>query len=243
MNSLPSRWQTAAVPRWLGLLTLGVMLVNLYLIFLWAPTEATMGNVQRIFYFHVPSAILGDVALFLGGFAAIAYLKRREPKLDALSVSCTEAGLIFELVNIVMGSMWAKPVWGIWWTWDARLTFQALLILIYVGYLLVRRSIEEPTQRAVLCAVLSIFGMADMPIVYMANRLFRTQHPAPVIFGGKDSGLDPKMLFVLLFSMVAFAFLLTCLVRLRGRLEEFRVLAHSLQMQSLELEEHSTSRI
>jgi heme exporter protein C len=219
------------------------MLVNLYLIFLWAPTEATMGNVQRIFYFHVPSAALGDVALVLGGLAAIAYLVRRDAKLDALSVSCTEVGLIFEVVNIVMGSMWAKPVWGIWWTWDARLTFQALLVLIYVGYLLVRQSIEEPTQRAVLCAVLSIFGMVDMPIVYMANRLFRTQHPAPVILGGKDSGLDPRMLFVLLFSMVAFSLLLVCLVRLRQRLEELRRLVHSVHMRSLELEERTTSRI
>ncbi len=241
MNTL--RPQHGAVPVWLALTTFSSMLANLYLIFLWAPTEATMGNVQRIFYFHVPSAILGDVALFLGGFAAVAYLKWRTWNLDALSVSFTEAGLIFEIVNIVMGSMWARPVWGIWWTWDARLTFQALLLLIYVGYLLVRQSIEDPTQRAVLCAVFSIFGMVDMPIVYSANRIFRTQHPAPVILGGKDSGLDPKMLWVLLFSMVAFGLLLVCLVRLRQRLEKLRMIAHNLHMQSLELEREATARI
>ncbi|MGH9585285.1 MAG: cytochrome c biogenesis protein CcsA [Bryobacteraceae bacterium] len=136
-----------------------------------------------------------------------------------------------------------RPVWGIWWTWDARLTFQALLILIYVGYLLIRRGIDEPTQRAVLCAALSIFGMVDMPFVYMANRLFRTQHPAPVIFGGKDSGLDPRMLFVLLFSMVAFSLLLVCLVRLRQRLEELRRVAQGVRMHLIELEDRITYRI
>ena len=196
-----------------------------------------MGNVQRIFYFHVPSAALADVAFVLGGLSAIAYLKWRDPRFDEWSVAGNETGLIFALVNIVMGSMWAKPVWGIWWTWDARLTSQFLMLLIYVGYLLVRGAIEDPTQRAVLCAVLSCFGLADMPLVYFSNRLFRTQHPAPVIFGAKDSGLDSRMLFVLLFSMFAFALLLSCLLRARQRLERLKRLAQGLQMQVFELDE------
>lgn len=226
-----------AVPLWLGIATVTAMVINLYLIFLWAPTENTMGNVQRIFYFHVPSALLADFAFVFGGAMAIAFLKWKKPILDEFSVAGNETGLIFTLVNIVMGVMWARPVWGIWWTWDARLTSQFILVLIYIGYLMVRRGVEDPTQRANLCAVISIFGLADVPIVYLSNRLFRTQHPAPVMLGDKDSGLAPEMLFVFLFSMFSFALLLICLVRLRQRLEALKRHVHGLRMQAMHQQE------
>ncbi len=172
---MPSRADsvTPAVPLWLGAFTVAAMLVNLYLIFLWAPTEATMGNVQRIFYFHVPSAALADVAFVLGGLSAIAYLKWRDPRFDEWSVAGNETGLIFTLVNIVMGTMWAKPVWGIWWTWDARLTSQFLMVLIYVGYLLIRQAIADPTQRAVAMRGNIVFRFGGY-----ADRLLR-QPPVP----------------------------------------------------------------
>jgi heme exporter protein C len=114
--------------------------------------------------------------------------------------------------------IWAKPIWGVWWAWDPRLTTMLLLALIYAGYLILRQSVTEPGQRAVVCAVVSIFGMVDVPIIYMSNRWWRTQHPAPVLFGAEGSGLDANMRIVLYFSLVALLFLMWCLIRFRRRL-------------------------
>lgn len=193
------------------------VLAAMHLIFVYVPTEASMGVVQRIFYIHVASAAVAFGGFFVGGFSAIGYLAGRKASLDDLSVACNEVGLLFACVNLITGCLWAKPVWGVYWAWDARLTTMLLLALIYAAYLILRQSIEESGQRAVICAVVSIFGMVDVPIVYMANRWWRTQHPAPVIGGG--GSLDPRMTFVLLFTIVAFALLYACLVRRRRDIE------------------------
>ena len=179
-----------------------MVVAALYLIFVWVPNERTMGVVQRIFYVHVPSAFTSWVAFIVGGIAAIRYLIDRNPRFDDLSVACNETGLIFCAVNLVTGSFWAKPIWGIWWAWDARGTTMLLLAVIYIGYLILRQSVSEPSQRAVVCAVVSIFGMIDIPIIYMANRWWRTQHPAPVI-GAGGGGLDSRMGMVLGFATLA----------------------------------------
>ena len=209
-----------AIPKPLGAATLLAILVSMYLIFRWVPTEASMGVVQRIFYIHVSSAAVAFAGFILGGFAAIGYLSNRISSRDDLSVACNEVGLLFACVNLITGCLWAKPVWGVYWAWDARLTTMLLLALIYAAYLILRQSISEPGQRAVVCAVVSIFGMVDVPIVYMANRWWRTQHPAPVIGGG--GSLDPRMAFVLFFTMFSLALLFWCLVRQRRRLESLR---------------------
>lgn len=206
-----------AVPLPLAAVTLLSILALMYLIFAWVPTEATMGIVQRIFYIHVSSAAVAFAGFLLGGCAAIGYLSNRVGKWDDLSVACNEVGLLFACVNLVTGCLWAKPVWGVYWAWDARLTAMLLLALIYAAYLILRQSITEPSQRAIVCAVVSVFGMVDVPIVYMANRWWRTQHPAPVIGGG--GSLDPRMGFVLAFAIVAMGLLFWCLVRQRRRLE------------------------
>ena len=216
--------------------SLAMMLVSLYLIFVWAPTERSMGIVQRIFYFHVSSAFAAFLAFVIGGAAGILYLVKRDHRYDDLSVACNESGLVFAFVNLVTGSLWAKPVWGVSWAWDARLTTMLLLALIYAGYLILRASISEPSQRAAACAVVSIFGMVDIPIVYMANRLWRTQHPAPVILGGDGSGLHPDMRVALAVSTVAMFTLLWCLVRARRRLEQTRREAEALRREVLLLE-------
>jgi heme exporter protein C len=206
----------SAVPVWLALPALGAMLAMLYLVFMWVPTEATMGIVQRIFYFHVPAAAVSFTASFTGGIASILYLVKRDNRYDDLSLAANESVVVFSLVNITMGTMWAKPVWGIWWTWDARLTTSFLLLCIYAAYLMLRRA-APVESRATVCAVVSILGMADVPLVYLSNRLFRTQHPSPVIAGGENSGLAPQMTVTLMAGMAAMFLLWWCILRLRRR--------------------------
>jgi heme exporter protein C len=202
--------------------TIAMLLASLYLIFVWVPNEMTMGVVQRIFYIHLPSAFTGFVAFYVGGVASVLYLLKREDRYDDLSASANEVGLVFTVVNLVTGILWAKPIWGVYWAWDGRMTTQLLLALIYAGYLILRQSVNDPGQRAVVCAVVSIFGMVDIPIVYMANRWWRTQHPSPVLLGGQGSGLDPSMRIVLYFTFAAMLFLLAYLVKTRRRLEQTR---------------------
>jgi heme exporter protein C len=197
--------------------TAGVaMLLALYLIFMWVPTEATMGIIQKIFYFHVPAGIVAFWAAFIGGAASLLYLKTRDPRHDDLALAANESVVVFSAINILLGALWGKRVWGIWWTWDARLTSAFLLLLIYCAYLILRRSTPRE-QRAVVSAVVCLFGMADVPLVYLSNRLFRTQHPSPVLGGGDDSGLAPEMLATFIACNVAMFLLWWCILRARRR--------------------------
>jgi heme exporter protein C len=182
--------------RWLWLLmTLGLLGYGFYVALYVVPTEATMGNVQRIFYYHLPSAWLAFLFFFSNLIASIVYLvsRRSNPQralgADAVASASAEMGVIFCTIVLVTGPLWARPVWGIWWTWDARLTSTLVLWLIYVSYLLLRNFAAGPQMRT-LAAVLAIFAYVDVPIVYMATTWWRTQHPSRVIGGG---GLDPSM--------------------------------------------------
>jgi len=168
-----------------------------------APTEETMGDIQRIFYYHVSSAFSAFACFFLNMVASLVYLKSRNPKTDAFALAAAEVGVVFCTVVLVTGPLWAKPVWGIWWTWDARLTSTLVLWLIFVSYLLLRR-FSTAGQTPVLAAVLSIFGSVDVVFVYMSIRWFRTQHPQPVM-GPGGGGLDPRMAHALLWNFLAFA--------------------------------------
>src|SRR5690349_818378 len=175
-------------------LTLAGLVVTLYMIFLYAPEEMTMGEVQRIFYIHVPAAwvsLMGFIIIFI---ASIVYLMKRAQPADELAHATAEVGFIFCTCVLVTGPLWAKPAWGIWWTWDARLTLTFLLWLLYVAYLMLRNYLVNPGRAANLCAVVGIIGFVDVLIDYMAIRWWRTQHPQPVILGGPESGLDPRML-------------------------------------------------
>jgi heme exporter protein C len=187
----------------LALITVALLALAFYQAWYVAPTEETMGNIQRIFYYHVPSAWTAFL-LFFGNFiASIVYLIKRSEKWDSIALACAEVGVVFCTVVLVTGPLWAKPVWGIWWTWDARLTTTLVLWLIYVAYLLLRR-FSESGQTPTLAAALAVFGFLDVPIVYMSIRWWRTQHPQPVIAGGQGSGLDSRMWQVLLINWVAF---------------------------------------
>ena len=223
-----------ALPPLLALFAGAMLLAALYLVFMWVPTERTMGIVQRIFYFKVGSAFVCIIGFVIGGVAAILYLVKRKDRYDDLSVACNEVSLIFAVTVIIMGALWAKPVWGIYWAVrDPKLMATLMLALIYTAYLIFRQSVSDPNQRAVVCAVVSIIGMADIPIVYKANEWFRTQHPAPVLTG--EGSIDPSMRFVLYFTTVSLLVLFWCLVRARRRLERNRRNVEGLRRRVLSL--------
>lgn len=187
-----------------------------------APDEATMHEIQRIFYFHVPSWSASFSAFFIAFAASIAFLATRREQFDWLAVSAAEVGVIACTIGLVTGPLWAKPVWGVWWTWDARLTTTFILWLLYISYLLLRELIDEPGRRATLSAVFGIFAFLDVPLVYLSNRLPRGQHPKPVIFGGPNSGLDPTMGKVLGFCIFSALCLMVLVLVDRYRLESLR---------------------
>jgi heme exporter protein C len=187
-----------------------------------APDERTMHEIQRIFYFHVPSWSASFTAFFIAFLANVAYLVTRREQWDWLGVSAAEVGVIACTIGLITGPLWAKPVWGVWWTWDARLTTTFILWLLYISYLLLRGLIEEPGRRATLSAVFGIFAFLDVPLVYMSNRLWRTQHPQPVLFGGPGSGLDPVIGKVLGFCIFAVLCLMVLVLVDRYRLESLR---------------------
>jgi heme exporter protein C len=194
----------------LALISIPLVLILLgltsYLNLAVAPTEATMGDVQRIFYYHVASGWVGMFCFFVNFVASIWYLWKRSPQSDALAAASAEVGVVFCAMLLLLGTLWARPVWGIWWTWDARLTTTLVLWLIYVSYLILRR-FSTSGQTQVLAAAFAVFGFADVPIVYMSIRWFRTQHPSPVIGGGPDSGLAPAIMQTLLINVAAFTLL------------------------------------
>lgn len=202
--------------------TLVWMLLALYMIFLYAPTELTMGEVQRIFYVHVStgiSALLGYCLVFLG---SLGYLLTRSHFWDDIAHAAAEVGFIFCSCVLVTGPLWAKPVWGIWWTWDARLTSTFVLWLLFVSYLMLRSYLVNPDRAALMAAVVGVIGFADAIFDYMAIRWFRTQHPQPVVLGGPGSGLDPAMKLTLFVSWGAFLCLFSFLLRQRLWLAEAR---------------------
>jgi len=185
--------------RWLWVvLTLGLLAQGFHVAMFVVPPDSNQGEIQRIFYYHISSWCGMSVFFAVNLIASIVYLvyrnrnRDRAMKADALAISTAEMGVVFCTVGLITGSLWARPVWGIWWTWDERLTSTLVLYLIYVAYLLLRRFAAGP-QMQTLAAVMAIFGYADVPIVYMSTRWWRTQHPAPVFFGGPNAGLDPSM--------------------------------------------------
>jgi len=198
-----------------------------------APDEKTMHVIQRIFYFHVPSWIAMFIAFSIVFIANIAYLATRKPTWDCLGVSAAEVGVVCCTIGLATGPLWARPVWGIWWTWDARLTTTFILWLLYISYLLLRGLLDDPEKKATLSAVFGIFAFLDVPLVYVSNRLWRTQHPQPVILGGNGSGLDPTMGKVLLLCVIAVIGVMIIVLFDRYRLERLR---HEFEELRLEVE-------
>ena len=271
----------------LGILTAILLSYALYMALVVAPTEQTMGDVQRIFYYHVPSAWTAFILFFVNFIASVQYLCRSNPRTDRISsvvaiavgvivfvaaffvplpagvrpsaVATTglvitglyllihsrfshtdtdvlalvsaEVGVVFCTIVLVTGPIWARPVWGIWWTWDVRLTSTLVLWLIYVSYLVLRR-FSASGQTPVLAATLGIFGALCVPFVYFSIWFFRTQHPQPVIGGG--GSIDPRMMHVLLINWLAFSCLAFLICWSRYRLEKLqREVEQTQALQSL----------
>ncbi|UCG51847.1 MAG: cytochrome c biogenesis protein CcsA [Candidatus Latescibacterota bacterium] len=219
MTTKPNKDTAGGVLNGLALIA---MIVSLYMVFLYVPTEATMGDVQRIFYFHVPLAWVSFFGFFLVFVFSVGYLVRANKKWDNLAASSAEIGVLYCTLVLVTGPIWAKPVWGVWWTWDPRLTLTLVLWLIYIAYLMLRHYMVDPERKATFSAVLGVVGFIDVPLVYFSIRWWRTQHPQPVMAGGEDSGLEDPMVFTLVACVVAFMLLFFALLRHRLRHQAFR---------------------
>ncbi len=203
----------------LGILTAILLSYALYMALVVAPTEQTMGDVQRIFYYHVPSAWTAFILFTINFVASLVYLARRQPAADIVALVSAEVGVVFCTIVLVTGPIWARPVWGIWWTWDMRLTSTLVLWLIYVSYLVLRR-FSASGETPVLAAALAIFGALCVPFVYFSIWFFRTQHPQPVVGGG--GSIDPRMMHVLLINWLAFSCFAFLVCWSRYRLEKLQ---------------------
>lgn len=200
----------------LGTATIASMLLALFMVFVWVPTEADQGIVQRIFYFHVPCAWVAFAAFGLVAVAGVFYLWLGGTIWDDLGYAAAEIGMVFCTLTLVTGSLWAKPIWGTWWTWDSRLTTTFILWLLYGGYLMLRAASEDTPQIARFAAVIGIVAALDVPLVIVSVRLWRTIHPAVLVTRQGGHGLeDPRMVITLLVSLAAFTILFVWLLMLR----------------------------
>ena len=195
-----------------------VMVAALYMVFIYAPTERTMGDMQRVFYFHVSSAWVGFFAFFVTLIASIVYLLKGTRRWDIVALSSVEVGLTFMTMAIISGSIWAKVAWNVWWTWDPRLTTSTILWLIYVSYLMLRNAIDDEARRARFAAVYGIVGFVSVPITFIAIRWWRTIHP--VILDSRGFDLAAPMVTTLMFCVGAFTLLYFTLLAYRVRLEQ-----------------------
>jgi len=207
-----------------AVVTVALMVWGFYQAIYVAPNDAMQGEIFRIIYYHVPSAsvaFLFFAVSLIGSIGFLAYRRSnplRAQAADAWALAGAEVGVVFCTVVLTTGPIWGRRAWGIWWTWDARLTTTLVLWLIYVSYLLLRRFVAGP-QMQTLAAVLGIFGALDVPIVYMSNRWWRTQHPAPVFGGDSSAGMDPSMVGALMWNMLAWFSWGVLILLLRYRVE------------------------
>lgn len=194
---------------------------NLYVILLRLPDEARQDAIWRIFTFHLPAAIASGTGFFIALVMSGLYIARRNLKFDAIAASVTEVSFALAIVTLVTGSIWAKIIWGVWWAWDPRLTSYFVCLLIYAGYLMLRRVIDEPATRARLSAVLSVFGFLDMIIVWKSIEWWTTLHPGPVLSIRTGGGrIDPNMESAAWWNVLAMGTLAIVMVALRLRQEE-----------------------
>jgi len=173
----------------------------------YTPVERSQGLAQKIFYLHVPAAIWAEIAMILVGLASIFYLFLKDPRLDRFAEASAEVGTVFAAIVLTTGPIWGKPIWGTWWSWDARLTLTLFLFLLYVGYLLLRGAVADPAMRARYAAVVGICGMVLVPFVHLSVYLFRTLHPMPIVLKPSAPSLPASMLITWLFSLGVFTLL------------------------------------
>jgi heme exporter protein C len=214
------RRRTSRALGWLAVL--GIV-AGLAAAFGYAPREATQGNVQRIMYLHVPSVLTAYLAFAVVLVGSVAYLATRRPGWDRLAAAGAEIGVLFTAITIVSGSIWGRPTWGVWWTWDARLTSTAVLFLVYVGYLLLRGMVEEPEARARYAAVIGILGAANIPIVHFSVQWWRALHQPATMLGPGPAPMPDSIKLAILVNWIAFTLLFSYFLARRvqiARLED-----------------------
>jgi heme exporter protein C len=218
--------------RVLGLLAAVGLAIGLYAGFLYAPPDAEQGEVQRLMYLHVPLILVSYLAFFVVFVASILYLARRRERDDAIAHSSAEIGVLFTALAIAAGSIWGRPTWGTWWTWDARLTSTAILLLIFVGYLMLRALVDDPSRGATFCAVLGIIGFLDIPIIHMSVVWWRTLHQPASILRPGPATVAPAMKVALYTNLAAFLLLYAYFLVKRIRLEQARWELTRLRMEA-----------
>ena len=228
-------------PRLLTILdtfTVILLLIATGMVFFYAPLEAVMGLVQKVFYFHVAAGWVGMLGFLAAAGAGIAYLRTGNRSWDIVGLASVEIGLTFALINVITGSIWARPIWNTWWTWDPRLTTATIMMLIYAAYLMLRSGIEDPDRRARFGAVYTIVGFLSVPLTFFSARLFRTIHP--VVIGSNQPGAEgtfdmtSPMLGTFLFSLLTFSFIFASLLwhrvrlgKLQDKVEQLKLMADS----------------
>ncbi len=220
---------------YLDFVTAAVFVAAVAAVFFFAPIEAVMGLVQKVFYFHVAAGWTGMLGFLLAAVAGIVYLRTHDHKWDHLGLAGVEIGLVFMLINIVTGMIWARPIWNTWWTWDPRLTTATVMELIYAAYLMLRQGIEEPERRARFGSVYAIVGFLSVPLTFLSIRIFRTIHP--VVIGSNDPtaegafDMTPRMAQTFMLSLVAFSFIFVDFLWHRFRLEKLNERVEELKMK------------
>lgn len=211
----------------------GVLVVrNLYVILLSLPDEASQGAIYRIMFFHVPCWFICFAAYFVAGVASALYVARRKTVYDEVAVSAVEVGVVFTAAGLVTGSIWARIIWGIWWTWDPRLTWALITLLVYLGYLMLRRAMDDPTERAKNSAVLCIFAFTSVVITYKAIDWWRTQHPGAVLsFRTGGGNIDPTMEGMLFWNFLALLLVTVPIFLIRARQERAQREVDALRRQ------------
>ncbi len=204
-----------------ALTVLGLLgLVAVYILALaYTPTEVRQGLAQKIFYVHAPAAWAALMAFSLVGIVSGLYLWLRDERLDRFAASSAEVGLVFSVIMLTTGPIWGKPVWGTWWTWDARLTLTLFLFFLFVGYLALRAALEDPGERGRFAAVVGLLGLVLVPFVHLSVYLFRTLHPQPVLVKPSAPSMPPEMLRTLLISFGVFTLLYLGFVMVRYGLQ------------------------
>ena len=251
VQSVLTQRQTQAVPtqatrvqpdrlgqwaKWLGIASVIAVLAMLYMALIYAPTERTQGQAQRIFYVHIGSAVITYVAYIVTAVASIGFLWKRSEWLDQLARSSAEVGLLINSILLVSGSIWGKAIWGTWWSWDARLTSTLILWFIYAGYLMLRAYGGDTPQIARSAAVIGIIGCLDIPIINQSVRWWRTLHPAPIVVR-ESPALPATMLQAMFVAMIAFFLLYLYLTIQRFRVEQLSTTVDRLHQEAMFLDD------
>lgn len=222
----------------LDVITVFLLIIATWMVFFYAPMEATMGQVQRVFYFHVAAGWVGMLGFIAAAICGIIYLINGKRFWDIVELAAVEIGMVFAFINVVTGSIWARPIWNTWWTWDPRLTTATIMLLIYAAYLMLRAGIDDPDRRARFGAIYAILGSLSVPLTYFSARLFRTIHP--IVIGSEQQGvtgefaMTPEMTQTFMFALLTFSIIFIDLMWHRIRLGKLAQTVEELKIKVMD---------